>query len=212
MALSFITQFAQDADINTQIENNLSPEAQQQIQDQLNTVTTTNIDSQTATGLALFGSAMLLFYFVILAFFIICSIKIFTKAGRKWWEAIIPIYNVYVLLKIIGRPGWWLLLFFVPIVNFVISIIVSIDLAKAFKKDAVFGVVLLWLFSIIGWPMLAFGSAQYAGPLATGGSAEGNDQPQSPTPPQNNAPQDTPPAQPNQTPPAAPTPPANLVQ
>ena len=113
MALSFITQFAQDADINTQVQNNLSPETQQQIQDQLNTVTTTSVDSQTAAGLALFGGVMLLFYFVILAFFIICSIKIFTKAGRKWWEAIIPIYNVYVLLKIIGRPGWWLLLFFV---------------------------------------------------------------------------------------------------
>ena len=51
--------------------------------------------------------------------------KVFVKAGHPGWAAIIPIYNVYILLKIAGRPGWWLLLFLVPVVSFVIAILVS---------------------------------------------------------------------------------------
>ena len=38
--------------------------------------------------------------------------KMFEKAGQPGWAAIIPIYNLYILLKIAGRPGWWLILFF----------------------------------------------------------------------------------------------------
>lgn len=92
--------------------------------------------------------------------------RIFTKAGQPGWAAIIPFYNVYVMLKLIGRPGWWLLLFFIPIVNLVLSIVVAIDLARSFGKGTAFGLIGLWLFSIIGQLILAFGSAQYRGPAA----------------------------------------------
>ena len=57
---------------------------------------------------------------------------IFTKAGEEGWKAIIPIYNYYVLLKIVGRPGWWLLLYLIPLVNIVVLIIVMNDLSKSF--------------------------------------------------------------------------------
>lgn len=89
--------------------------------------------------------------------------RVFGKAGRPGWAAIIPFYNVYVLCKVAGRPGWWLVLYIVPIVNIVISIIVSIDVAKAFGKGGAFGFFLLWLFGIIGFPILGFGSATYRG-------------------------------------------------
>ena len=46
---------------------------------------------------------------------------VFVKAGRPGWEGIIPIYNYYVVLKIVGRPGWWLILYFIPIVNLIIT-------------------------------------------------------------------------------------------
>ncbi|MFE9749411.1 DUF5684 domain-containing protein [Saccharothrix saharensis] len=92
--------------------------------------------------------------------------KVFTKAGRPGWAAIIPIYNVYVQLKIVGRPGWWLILFIIPFVNVIMALIVSIDLAKSFGKGAGFGVVGLFLFGIVGYPMLGFGSATYRGPAA----------------------------------------------
>ncbi|TQM78618.1 hypothetical protein FHX81_0891 [Saccharothrix saharensis] len=92
--------------------------------------------------------------------------KVFTKAGQPGWAAIVPIYNLYVQLKIVGRPGWWLILFIIPFVNVVMALIVSIDLAKSFGKGAGFGVVGLFLFGIVGYPVLGFGSATYRGPAA----------------------------------------------
>ncbi|QFZ19512.1 DUF5684 domain-containing protein [Saccharothrix syringae] len=101
------------------------------------------------------------------AIFMIAALwKVFTKAGRPGWAAIIPIYNLYVQLKIAGRPGWWLVLYIIPVVNIIISIIVSLDLAKSFGKSSAFGIFGLWLFGIIGYPVLAFGSARYQGPAA----------------------------------------------
>src|ERR1700722_15112806 len=50
--------------------------------------------------------------------------KVFTKAGKAGWAAIVPIYNTYMLLKIVNRPSWWLILFFIPVVNFVATIVV----------------------------------------------------------------------------------------
>ena len=91
--------------------------------------------------------------------------KVFTKAGHPGWAAIIPIYNLYILLKIAGRPGWWLLLFIVPVVNFVIAIIVAIDVAKSFGKGTGFGVGLAFLGPIF-YPILGFGEATYQGAVA----------------------------------------------
>lgn len=91
--------------------------------------------------------------------------KVFVKAGKPGWAVLIPIYNVYVLLEIVGRPWWWLLLLLIPLVNFVIVIILMIDLAKSFGKGAGFGVELLFL-NYIFMLIPAFGDAQYAGPSA----------------------------------------------
>jgi hypothetical protein len=87
----------------------------------------------------------------------------FLKAGKHGWAAIIPFYNIYTLMKVAGRPGWWLVLYIIPIVNIVIAIIVSLDVARRFGKSAVFGVVGLWLFGFVGYLMLGFGSAVYRG-------------------------------------------------
>lgn len=92
--------------------------------------------------------------------------KTFEKAGQPGWAAIIPIYNLYILLQIVGRPGWWILLYLIPLVNIIIPIIVGIDVAKSFGKDTLFGVLLLWLFMPIGFLLLGFGDAQYVGPAA----------------------------------------------
>lgn len=92
--------------------------------------------------------------------------KVYTKADQPGWAAIIPIYNIYIMTKIIGRPWWWLLLLFIPIVNIIVSIIMAIDLAKSFGKDAAYGVLLLWLLNVIGYLILGFGDAEYQGPAA----------------------------------------------
>ena len=90
---------------------------------------------------------------------------VFTKAERPGWAAIIPVYSFYVACKIVGRPGWWWVLLFVPIVNIVIWFIVAIDLAKAYGRGVGFGVGLA-LLSFIFAPILGFGDATYGGPVA----------------------------------------------
>src|SRR6266550_7594005 len=101
---------------------------------------------------------------------IVAMWKIFTKAGQPGWASIIPIYNLYIWCKIVGRPGWWIILMLIPFVNIIISIILLIDLAKSFGKGVGFGIGLI-LLAVIFFPILGFGSAQYQGPAAGQGAA-----------------------------------------
>ena len=91
--------------------------------------------------------------------------KVFTKAGEAGWKAIIPIYNIFILLKIVGRPWWWLLLLLIPLVNLVVLLIVSNDVSKSFGHGIGFTLGLIFL-SFIFYPILGFGSSQYVGPAA----------------------------------------------
>jgi hypothetical protein len=91
--------------------------------------------------------------------------KVFTKAGRPGWAAIIPIYNLVVLMGIAGKPGWWVLLMFIPVVNLIILILTYVALAESFGKGGGFAVGLI-LLGIVFFPILAFGSAEYRGPVA----------------------------------------------
>ncbi|MBX7044836.1 MAG: signal peptidase I [Ignavibacteria bacterium] len=114
---------------------------------------------------ALLGGSLGLVYLVLIVLIIIAWWKIFTKAGKPGWAAIVPIYNIIVLCEIVGRPAWWVILFLIPCVNIVAHIMLSIDLAKSFGKDIGFGIGLIILPYIFGL-MLGFGSAQYVGPAA----------------------------------------------
>jgi hypothetical protein len=120
---------------------------------------------ESSNGLAMmFGGFFLLFCMVLAVFLLFCMWKVYTKAGQPGWAAIIPIYNVYILLKIVGKPGWWLLLYFVPFVNIIIGIWVTNLLSKSFGKSEGFTVGLL-LLSIIFYPILAFDrTITYKGP------------------------------------------------
>lgn len=86
--------------------------------------------------------------------------KVFAKAGEPGWAAIVPIYNILTMLKIAGKPGWWFLLFLIPGVNAIISILVAISLAAKFGKGAGFGLGMAFL-PVIFYPMLGFGSSTY---------------------------------------------------
>ena len=88
--------------------------------------------------------------------------QVFTKAGEPGWAAIVPIYNVIVLLRIAGRPLWWFILMLIPIVSIVIAIIVAIDIAKAFGKGTGFAIGMI-LLPFVFYPILGFGDAQYGG-------------------------------------------------
>ena len=106
-----------------------------------------------------------LFYIALIFFYLFCMWKIFVKAGKPGWAAIIPFYSIYVELEILGLPWWFLLLMFVPVANIVISIMIFFGLAKVFGKSIGFGFGLLFL-SFIFIPILAFGDARYEGPIA----------------------------------------------
>jgi uncharacterized protein DUF5684 len=109
------------------------------------------------------GSGMvLIIYLIVIAAYVVGMWKVFTKAGQPGWASIIPIYNAYVMLKIVGRPGWWLILYFIPLVNIIIWIIVSLDLAKVFNQGSGFGVGII-LLPFIFVPVLGFGDARYVG-------------------------------------------------
>ncbi len=99
--------------------------------------------------------------------FVIAVWPVFRKAGYPGWGAIIPIYNAYVLVKIAGLHGATVLLYLIPIVNLVFSIIVAIRVGAAFGKGGAFSFFLLWLFSIIGYLIVGYGSARYVGPGGT---------------------------------------------
>jgi len=128
------------------------------------------------------GSAVLVWIIAVIALYAIAYWKIFTKAGQPGWASLIPFYNVYIILKIVGREGWWLILYFIPIVSFVIQIIVAIDLAKSFGKGAGFGIGLAFLPFIFG-PILGFGDASYQGPAAAAGGTGMAAPPPPPPPP-----------------------------
>jgi hypothetical protein len=109
-----------------------------------------------------FGSGFI--WFVAFVLMIIAMVKIYQKAGREWWEAIVPIYNVYVMLKVVGKPGWWIILYFIPLVNIIISIIVLHKLSKSFGKNGGFTAGLFFL-PFIFYPILGFSDAQYVKPV-----------------------------------------------
>ena len=113
------------------------------------------------------GPVIVIIYLLVIVLEIAALWQVFVKAGQAGWKAIIPIYNYYVMLKIVGRPGWWLILFIIPLVNFVIGIIVLLDLAKSYAKSSGFAVGLI-LLGFIFFPILGFGSAAYVGPAAPG--------------------------------------------
>ncbi|HIE47405.1 TPA: signal peptidase I [Candidatus Bipolaricaulota bacterium] len=92
--------------------------------------------------------------------------KIYTKAGQPGWGCLVPIYNAYLMLKIAGRPGWWLLLLFIPFVNWIIGIIVAIEIARNFGKGGWFAAGLIFL-PVIFCPIHAFGKAVYSGDSAS---------------------------------------------
>ena len=117
-------------------------------------------DTAGGAAAAAFGTGFMIVWLAIAILMIASMWKVFVKAGKPGWAAIIPIYNFVVLCEIAGKPAWWVVLLFIPVVNFIIIIILSIALAKKFGKGTGYGLGLAFL-GIIFYPMLGFGSAQY---------------------------------------------------
>ena len=121
-----------------------------------------SVDPAMAGFVAAYLGVIVVVSLVVLILMIVAQWKIFTKAGEPGWAAIVPFYGNYVLFKIAFGNGWFFLLCLIPYVNYVMVIILSFKLAKAFGKGVGYGFG-LWLLSPIFYLMLAFGSAEYEG-------------------------------------------------
>ena len=86
--------------------------------------------------------------------------RVFTKAGQPGWAVLIPIYNAYVLCKVAGKSGWWVLLLLIPCVGVICSFFVVLGVAQNFGKGVGFALGLFFL-PFIFYPILGFGDASY---------------------------------------------------
>ncbi|PWL38367.1 signal peptidase I [Flagellimonas aquimarina] len=80
------------------------------------------------------GTQWIIFILVVQVIHFLGTWKLYVKAGRKAWEAAIPIYNGFVLMKIINRPWWWVLLLFIPIINLLMFPVVWVETIRSFGK------------------------------------------------------------------------------
>ena len=108
------------------------------------------------------AAVLFLVYVIVIVVEIAAMWKVFEKADRPGWGAIVPFYNAYLLCEIVGFSGWMMLLLFIPFVNIVFALVLYFKLAAAFNKGVGFGVGLA-LLSFIFAPILGFGSSQYVG-------------------------------------------------
>jgi len=124
--------------------------------------------ADSAAGGAAFG-VFTLVYIVIIVLMIVSMWRLFVKAGKPGWAAIVPIYNQIVMLQIAGRPAWWILLtIFIPFFGWWVAIVAIIDFVKSYGKSTGYGVFAIFL-PLIAYPMLAFSkTTQYVRPAAEG--------------------------------------------
>jgi len=109
---------------------------------------------------ALLGGAFSLVGLLIAVIVIAGMWKMFEKAGQPGWAALVPIYNIWVLVQISGKETWWFVLFLIPCANFVAAVVICMAIARKFGKDTLYGIGLAFL-PFIFFPMLGFGAAQY---------------------------------------------------
>lgn len=117
------------------------------------------------SGGSSFGSGIIGLAFT--AFTLFCMWKVYEKAGKPGWSALIPIYNIIVLFQIVEMPTWKILLLFVPIVNIVILFKVYFKLAEKFNKPKVFGLGLIFLGPIF-FAILTFDKSAVYGDANSG--------------------------------------------
>ncbi|WP_316735306.1 DUF5684 domain-containing protein [Pedobacter aquatilis] len=111
------------------------------------------------------GAVGIIIYLAIIVLLIVGMWKVFEKAGKPGWAAIIPIYNIIILIEIVGKPMIWILWLLIPCVNIVFLVWLYNLVSKSFGKSEGFTVGLV-IFPYIFWPILGFGDAKYLGPSA----------------------------------------------
>lgn len=128
-----------------------------------------------------FAKVFLVIFLILLIVYIVWEVaywKIFSKAGEKGWKSLIPIYNQYILCKVVGVSPWWMLIcagaFVLSSVSEIFlslsvaasiyfNILISLSLARSFGKSDGFGIV-TFFFRVICFCILGFDKSKYLGP------------------------------------------------
>lgn len=122
----------------------------------------------TATSIASICMGMLFWLMLVLllpfVLWVFAAALVFQKAGRAWWEALVPIYSDYVLATMAGKPWWWVFLLVIPGIGTIFKFLVYLALGKCFKLDWPFAVGLT-LLPMIFYPILAWGPYRYEEPI-----------------------------------------------
>ena len=117
-----------------------------------------------ATGAGFIGGFFTFFMILVILACVVLTViaqwKIFTKAGKEGWKALIPIYNTYTLLQILNMEPLLCLLMLIPVSSFMLGIVMDVKLAKSFGKSTGFAIGLILLTPIFEM-ILAFGDAKY---------------------------------------------------
>ena len=120
--------------------------------------------SSSAAGAGIFAGFFGFFLFLVIIAWVVLTIvaewKIFKKAGKEGWKALIPVYNAYTLLQILNMEPMLCFLTLLPGANFMLGIVMCVKLSKSFGKGAGFAVGLILLEPIFEM-ILAFGDAKY---------------------------------------------------
>jgi len=108
------------------------------------------------------GVAMIIVYLLIAVVYVVSYWKIYVKAGKPGWAAIVPIYNIIVLLEVIKKPTWWLVLCIIPCTLPVALVLIALEFVKVFGKPS-WHAALMIFFGVIYAPYIAFSDAKYVG-------------------------------------------------
>ena len=82
------------------------------------------------------GTQWIIFILIVQVIHFLGTWKLYVKAGRKSWEAAIPIYNAIVLMQIINRPKWWVILLFIPIINLLMFPVIWVETIRSFGRNS----------------------------------------------------------------------------
>jgi len=139
---------------------------------QLTTTATSSSD-----GVSGSTAAVILFAVAIISVLHIIGMwKVLVKGGEPGAFSLLNLITCLIpvsfipIMRMIGRPTWWVVLLYIPIVNLVVILIVSIELSRSFGKGTGFGIG-LWILAPIFYIILGFGSSTYRGPVVTQSSA-----------------------------------------
>ena len=125
----------------------------------------TSSAASVGAGLGIFaGFFLFILVLAVIAWIVLVAVaqwKIFKKAGKDGWKALIPLYNQYTMLQILNMEPLLFILFLIPGCSFVLKIVMDLKLAKSFGKGVGFAIGLIFLEPIFDM-ILGFGSAKYS--------------------------------------------------